>query len=56
MIKSIAKSGFNWKWPQHENIMLYPFSDIIKKISPPASKKRGAFSVPELDEIWGLLK
>ena len=56
MIKSRARSGFNWKWPQHEDIMLYPFSDIIKKIAPPVSKKRGTFSVPELDGIWGLSK
>ena len=38
-----GRSGFNWKWPQHENIMLYPFSDIIKKIASQGSKKRGAF-------------
>ena len=53
VIKSMTRSGFNWRWPQHEDVMQYPFSDIKQKIAPPVPRKRGAFSVPELDEIWG---
>ena len=55
MIKSMARSGFNWKWPQHKDIILYPFSNITKKIAPPVSKKREAFCVPELYEIYAFI-
>ena len=29
--KSMTRSGFNWGWPQHWNIMPCPFSDITSK-------------------------
>ena len=53
VIKSMTRSGFNWRWPQHEDIMHYPFPDIKIKIAPPVPKKRGVFSVSELDDAWG---
>ena len=36
---STTRSGFDWKWPQQENIMHYPFSDIKTKIATPVPKK-----------------
>ena len=51
VINSMTKSGLNWRWPQHEDVLHYPFSDIKTKIASPVPKKR-VFSVPELNNEW----
>ena len=38
VIKSMTRSGFNWRWPQHDDVMHYPFSDIKTKIAPPVNE------------------
>ena len=35
LIKSMVKSGFHRKWPNHEGILLYSFEDIKRKIADP---------------------
>ena len=55
MIKCLVKSGFHGTWPKHEDILLYPFEDVERKIAAPQARKRGASAVPELDFIWGIL-
>ena len=52
-IKSMVKSGRNWKWPKKEDCIVYPRSDIKQKISQPAHTKRGVFHVKELQYLWG---
>ena len=54
VIKSMVKSGFHWKWPKDEDVLLYPFDDVKSKIAPPQIRKRGVFCVPELDSVWGI--
>ena len=34
VIKSMVKSGFHWKRPKDEDILLYPFGDVKSKIAP----------------------
>ena len=51
-IKSMEKSGFNWKWPKIEDKMFYWRKDIKEKISTPKKLKRGVFEVPELKQRW----
>lgn len=48
-VKCMEKLSKNWKWPNHEDIMVYTWEDVVQKISPPKNLKRGFFSVPELD-------
>ena len=54
-IKSLVKSGVDWKWPKHEDLMFYSLCDIITKINCPKEKKRGILAVPELADKWGAL-
>ena len=53
-IRAMVKSGFNWRWPKHDDIMFCPFTDVNSKIKPPHPRKRGVFSVPELEHRWGI--
>ena len=39
VIKSIVKSGFRWRWPRDEDVLLYLFADVKSKIVPPHIKK-----------------
>lgn len=54
-IKSLVKSGVDWKWPKRDDLMFYPLCDISTKINCPREKKRGVFAVPELADKWGAL-
>jgi len=49
-IKAMAKSGCNWKWPKHEDILWYPMEDITEKIQPPKEINRGVLEVQELKQ------
>ena len=51
VIKSMTRSGFNCRWPQHQDIMHYQFSDIKTKIVPPTPKKERVLFVQELDDL-----
>ena len=51
-IKSMRRSGLNWKWPKVEDEMLYN-EDIKKKIKPPKQLKREIIEVEELKERRG---
>nr|CAI5827726.1 unnamed protein product [Callosobruchus analis] len=35
LIKSMQKSLKNWKWPDKDDLNLYPYQDIKRKINPP---------------------
>lgn len=53
-ISSMQKSVKSWKWPDPKDEIFYPFDDIIRRIKPPKPiNRRGLFSVPELDRLWG---
>lgn len=51
-IRSMEKSGINWKWPKLTDEMFYVNEDIKQKIQPPKSLKRGVLEVAELKERW----
>lgn len=46
----MMRSGIqDWKWPNHEDIMWYKNSDVIRKISAPTRKNsRGIYEVREM--------
>lgn len=50
LIRTMEKSGPQfWKWPNREDILEYPFQQIVKTINPPTVvSNRGTFSVSEL--------
>ena len=52
-IKSMAKSGVNWKWPAVEDEMFYENGEIKQKINPPKKLNRGVMVVNELKKQWG---
>ena len=52
-IKSMAKSGVNWKWPAVEDEMFYENGEIKQKINPPKKLNRGVMVVNELKKRWG---
>lgn len=55
-VKSMTISGLdtitgrvNWRWPDKEDVLMYNYKDIIKKINTPVPlNKRGVFSVTDL--------
>ena len=49
-IKSMTKSGVNWKWPTVEDEMFYENEEIKQKINPPKKLNRGVMVVNELKE------
>ena len=53
-IRAMVKSGFNWRWPKHNDILFYSFTDVNSKIKPPHPRKRRTFSVPELEHRWSI--
>lgn len=55
-VKCMARSGLCWKWPEKEDKIFYPLSDIKFKINEPQKKstKRALFQVPELADRWGI--
>lgn len=57
LIKSMQKSLNNWKWPQKEDLNLYPYQDIKEKIKQPKNNnsKREVFHVPEMQKYWDYL-
>ena len=34
-IRAMEQFGNRFKWPRHEDILTYPFSDVIRKLQPP---------------------
>lgn len=54
LLKSMQKSLKNWKWPEKEDLNLYPMSDIIEKIKTPqkVNKNREIYYVPEIQKYW----
>lgn len=54
LIKSMQKSLKNWKWPEKEDLNLYPYQDIKEKIKQPKNNnsKREVFHVPEMQKYW----
>nr|CAI5856007.1 unnamed protein product [Callosobruchus analis] len=50
LIKSMQKSLKNWKWPDKDDLNLYPYQDINRKINPPkrVNSNRGVYHVPEM--------
>nr|CAI5825039.1 unnamed protein product [Callosobruchus analis] len=50
LIKSMQKSLKNWKWPDKDDLNLYPYQDIKRKINPPkrVNSNRGVYHVPEM--------
>lgn len=56
LLKSMQKSLKNWKWPEKEDLNLYPISDIIQKIKTPqkVNKNRDIYYVPEVQKYWDL--
>lgn len=54
LLKSMQKSLKNWKWPEKEDLNLYPISDIIQKIKTPqkVNKNREIYYVPEIQKYW----
>ena len=44
-IRAMEQFGNRFKWPRHEDILTYPFSDVISKLQPPISVgTRGQFT------------
>jgi len=52
VIRSMVKSGMNWKWPDKADELFYLYTDIKTKIKPPQSLNRGVLVVQELKERW----
>lgn len=54
LLKSMQKSLKNWKWPEKEDLNLYPMSDIVEKIKTPqkVNKNREIYYVPEIQKYW----
>lgn len=51
-ISSMAKSIKSWKWPEKEDILTYPWEDILGSIDPPRQiSKRGFYNVPQLNKL-----
>lgn len=51
-IKAMAMMCNNWKWPNKDDISLYPLTSIVCIINPPAIvNKRGVYKVPELNNL-----
>lgn len=52
--ESMQKSLKNWKWPEKEDLNLYPISDITEKIKTPqrVNKSRDIYYVPEILKYW----
>ncbi|XP_046393584.1 uncharacterized protein LOC124161317 [Ischnura elegans] len=51
-ISSMTKSKKSWKWPEKEDIIIYPWEDILGGINSPRQiSKRGFFHVPELNSM-----
>lgn len=56
LINSMQKSLKNWKWPEKEDLNLYPYQDIKKKINPPKSQlKKRSLSCSRNGKILGFL-
>lgn len=55
LVKTMAKSGGNWKWPTRDtrdDILPYNETDIIAVINPPVSiNNRGVYSVHEIEHF-----
>ena len=52
-IRVMQRSGVNWKWPKLNDQIVYDNLDIKMIINKPKEvSKRGAFSVPELNDRW----
>jgi hypothetical protein len=51
-IKSMQRSGKNWKWPKVEDVMDYEVHDIKQRIKPPKILKRNIMFVAELKDRW----
>lgn len=51
-VKSMVKSGLNWKWPKKNDEMFYMMSDIKQKIKPPKEQNRGVLVIEELKARW----
>lgn len=52
LLKSMQMSLKNWKWPEKEDLNLYPISDITEKIKTPqkVNKNREIYYVPEMQK------
>uniref|UniRef100_A0A6P7HCB8 Uncharacterized protein LOC114346879 isoform X2 n=1 Tax=Diabrotica virgifera virgifera TaxID=50390 RepID=A0A6P7HCB8_DIAVI len=51
-VSSMEKAGYDWKWPEKEDVLFYFYEDIKKIIREPLVKgKRGYYSVPELSSF-----
>ena len=48
----LEASGGNWKWPRKDDVIWYPFSDIVQKIAEPKYLTRGIMEVKELKETY----
>lgn len=53
IIRSMTRSGLNWKCPKDTDEMLYMNEDIKQKINSPKRLKRGILEVTELRARWG---
>ena len=41
-----------WKWPDEEDILLYPWANVIRKISPQVVvSHRGSYEISEMNFI-----
>lgn len=50
-IKTMQQSGFNWKWPNPDDILWYKETDIIQYINlPMLVNKRGSYFVKEISK------
>lgn len=51
-VNAMEASGGNWKWPKKDDVIWYPFSDIVQKIAEPKYLTRGIMEVKELKETY----
>ena len=47
-LRSMVRSGMNWKWPKATDKILYRNEDIKQKINIPITINRGVLEIPEL--------
>ena len=50
-VKVMASSGPKfWKWPDRDDILMYQWKDVLKKIDPPVIvSNRGTYEVKDLE-------
>ncbi|CAB3241788.1 unnamed protein product [Arctia plantaginis] len=57
-ISSMKSNGRLWKWPEHKDVLDYPWDAVVAHIEAPkkTSSTRNVFDVPEIHSLIYFLK